>query len=131
MVRPSAERSLGDLFAELAQEFGELLRHEVRLARTELTANLQRTGNDAAVLALAAAAIYAGFLVVLAAVVLLLGALGLPLWLAAFLVGGGTAAVGTYFFSQSLDALKRRDLAPRQTLETLREDRDWFREQIS
>ena len=125
------ERSLGELFADLASETSALVRQEDELAKTELSEKAARVGRDVAVLAVGGAVVNAGFLAILAALIIGLGQLGLPWWLAALLVGVIVAAVGGFMIRQGLTALKREDLAPRQTIATLKEDAEWVKEQTS
>ena len=53
----------------------------------------------------------------------------MSLWLSAILVGLVVALVGYFLFRRGLDALKRDDLTPRQTIETLKEDQQWAKDQ--
>ena len=122
------DRSLGELFAELAQETTTLVRHEVNLAKTEMTEKASRTGKHVGFLAAGGAVAYAGLLAILAGVIALLNAV-MPLWVAALLVGVVVAVVGYLLVRRGLDALKREDLAPRQTMETLKEDQQWAKDQ--
>ena len=55
----------------------------------------------------------------------------MPWWLAALIVGVIVAAVGGVMVQRGLAALKRVDLAPRQTMQTLKEDTQWAKEQMS
>jgi len=121
-------RSLGDLIGELAREAGTLVRQEVTLARTELSEKATRVGRDVGFLVAGGAVAYGGFLAVLAAIILALG-LVIPLWLAALLVGLVVIAIGYVIVRQGLDALKREDLTPRQTVETMKENVEWVRHQ--
>ncbi len=116
------ERSLGELFGDLSRETSTLVRQEVTLAKTELTQTATQVGKDVGVLAVGGAIAYAGLLVLLAALVLGLVALGLPAWLAALIVGVVVAGVGYALVRRGLAALKAVTLAPRQTMETLTED---------
>ena len=124
------DRSLGDLFAELAQETSTLVRQEVELARVELSQKAARVGRDVASLVVGGAVVYAGFLAIMAAVIVALGEAGLPWWLSALLVGVVVAGAGYALVARAQAALRRGDLAPRQTVETLKEDREWAKEQI-
>jgi len=124
------DRSLGELFAELAQETGTLVRQEVELARVELGQKASRLGRDIAALAVGGAVAYAGVLALVAAAILALGEAGLPWWLSALIVGIVVAGVGYALVARARTALKAADLAPRQTVETLKEDREWAKEQI-
>ena len=124
------DRSLGELFADLAREMGTLVRAEVELARVEMTQKATRVGKDVGFLAVGAAVAYAGLLAILAAAIIGLAQLGVPWWLSALLVGLVVAGVGYALVQRGLTALKREDLTPRQTIETLKEDKDWAKEQI-
>ena len=122
------DRSLGELFSELAQETTTLVRHEVSLAKAEMGEKASRAGKHVGFLAAGGAVAYAGLLAILAGVVFLLDAV-MPLWVAALLVGVVVAAVGYFLVRRGLDALKREDFAPRQTMETLKEDKEWAKDQ--
>ncbi len=122
------DRSLGELFSELAQETTTLVRHEVNLAKAEMGEKASRAGKHAGFLAAGGAVAYAGLLAILAAVIVVLDTF-LPLWLAALLMGLVVVAVGYFLIKKGLDALKREDLAPRQTMETLKEDGQWIKDQ--
>jgi uncharacterized membrane protein len=122
------DRSLGELFSELAQETSSLVRQEVTLAKTEVSQKASRAGKHIGTLAAGGAVAYAGLLAILAGVIVLLDDV-MPLWLSAILVGVVVALVGYFLVRRGLDALKREDLAPRQTMETLKEDQQWAKDQ--
>ncbi len=122
------ERSLGELFSELAQETSTLVRQEVTLAKTEMSQKATRVGKDIGFLAAGGAVAYAGLLAILAGIIVLLGQV-IPMWLSALLVGLVVAGVGYFLVRKGLDALKQEDLAPRQTIETLKEDGQWAKDQ--
>lgn len=123
------DRSLGELFSELAQDTSTLVRKEVQLAKTEMSQKASRVGKDVGFLAVGGAVAYAGLLAVLAGAIVLLGQV-IPMWLSALLVGLVVAGVGYFLVRRGLDALKREDLAPRQTIETLKEDQQWAKDQM-
>ncbi len=122
------ERSLGELFAELAQETSTLVRQEVTLAKTEMSQNASRAGRHVGVMAAGGAVAYAGLLAILAGVIVLLDNV-MPLWLSALLVGIVVAVLGYLLVRRALDALKREDFAPRETIVTLKEDQQWAKDQ--
>lgn len=123
------ERSLGELFSDLARDITTLVRQELALARTELTEKASSVGKDIAALAVGGAVAYAGFLAILAALAIGLGQLGVPWWLAALLVGLVVAGIGYALIQRGLTALRHTDLAPRRTLETLKDDVQLVKEQ--
>ena len=122
------DRSLGELFSELAQETSTLVRQEVNLAKTEMSQKASTAGKHIGVLAAGGALAHAGLLAILAGVIALLNDV-MPLWASALLVGIVVAIVGYLLIRKGLDALKRDDFAPRETIETLKEDQQWAREQ--
>lgn len=128
MIGDREERSLGELFAELSRETSTLVRQEVDLAKTELQTKASKVGKDVAYIGAGAAVAYAGFLAIVAAVIILLAAV-IPWWIAALLVGVIVAGVGYYLIQQGLAALRRVDVAPRETIETMKENAQWAREQ--
>jgi hypothetical protein len=124
----SDDRSLGELFAELARETSTLVRHEVDLAKTELSQKASQVGKDAGLVGAGGAVAYAGLLALIAGVILGLGTF-IPLWLSAMLVGLIVAGIGYVIVQRGREGLKRADLAPRQTIETLKEDTEWVKDQ--
>lgn len=123
------ERSLGELFAELSRETSALVRSEVALAKTELSEKAARAGRDAGMVAAGGALAHAGLLAIVAAFVLLLAAAGLPAWLAAVIAGIVVAGVGYAVAQKGLTALKREELAPRQTIDSVKETAQWAKNQ--
>ena len=130
MQQSKDERSLGELFGELARETGTLVRQEVDLAKTEITHNATRAAQEIGFLLVGGAVAYAGFLALLAALIAGLAAAGVPVWAAALVVGLVVAGLGYLLVQRGLSALRRTGLAPRQTIETLKEDVEWAKEQV-
>jgi hypothetical protein len=73
---------------------------------------------------------YAGLLALMAALIIGLGQV-IPMWLSALIVGLVVVGVGYMLIQRGLTALKNIDPTPRQTLETLQEDKEWAKEQTS
>src|SRR5512132_753034 len=94
MARTPDDRSLGELFSELSRETGLLVKKEVELATTELTAKARTAGGHVGVIAMGGALAHAGVLVLLAACVIGLAQLGVTPWLSAAIVAVVTTAVG-------------------------------------
>jgi hypothetical protein len=130
MQQSKDERSLGDLFGDLVRDMGTLVSHEVTLAKTELTATASRVGKDVAFLAVGGLVAYAGLLAIIGAIIALVAANGVPLWLSALIVGAIVAVIGYVLVQRGLSALRHEDLAPRQTIDSLKEDTQWAKEQV-
>jgi hypothetical protein len=130
MQRTNDERSLGELFADLARDMGTLVSQELALARTELTDKATRVGKDIAMLAVGGLVAYAGLLAIVAAVIVLIADRGVPLWVSALVVGLVVAGIGYLLVQRGLTALKHQDLSPRQTIQSIKEDAQWAKEQV-
>ncbi|MCA1668500.1 MAG: phage holin family protein [Thermomicrobia bacterium] len=130
MQQSKDERSIGELFGDLVQQTGTLVRQEMKLATTELSDKASRVGKDIGALAVGGAVAYAGFLALLAAIIIGLGQLGLPWWIAALIVGVVVVAIGGLMVQKGLTALKHQDMMPQQTITSLKEDQTWAKEQI-
>lgn len=124
------ERSLGDLFSELATETSTLVRQEVALAQTEITQKAARVGKNVGFLVVGGAVGYAALLSVIAAVIIGLANF-IPAWASALIVGAAVGIVAYLLISSALAALKKMDLTPRETVETLKEDAQWLKNQVS
>jgi hypothetical protein len=134
------DRSLGDLFAELATETSTLVRQEVALAQVEITQKATQAGKHVGSLAVGGAIGYAALWVLLAAVVIGLTQLIHAVtdwqiitsaWIAALLVAVVVGIVAYFLVTSALAALKSMDLAPRQTIESVKEDAQWIKDQVS
>jgi len=119
------DRTVGELVAELSRETGQLVRKEVELATTEMTAKVRTAGAHVGTTAAGGALAHAGFLVLLAAIVIGLVQLGLTPWLAALLVGIGTIGIGYMMINKGLTALRGTSVVPTQAINSLKEDAKW------
>lgn len=124
------ELSLGDLFTSLANETGTLVRQEMSLAQAELTQKATTIGQNVGSLIMGGAVAYASFLALLLAITVGLSYF-IPLWLSALVVAIVVGAVGYMMISSALKALKNTNLKPLQTVETLKEDAQWLKNQVS
>ena len=127
MVKEQA--SLGDLFSDLAEQTGKLIRQEAALAKTELTEKAAAAGKNIGMLAAGAFIGYAGLLAITAAVIVGL-AYVLPLWLSALIVGAVLAISGYFLINAGLTALKKTAWTPEETIESIKEDAQWLKQQV-
>lgn len=121
------DRSIGELVSELAGETATLVRQEVALAKVELSHKAGQVGGELGSLAIGGALAYAGILCILAAAIILLSGV-MPWWAAALVVGTIAGFIGASMASKAVTALKRINLAPQQTMETLKENAQWAKE---
>ena len=125
MADRTDNRSLGELLAELSRETGQLVRKEMELATTEMTARAKRAGGHVGIAAAGGALAHAGFLVLLAALVLGLSDMGVEPWLSALLVGALTIGIGYMLVNRGLSALKTTTVMPTRAIESMKEDARW------
>jgi len=128
MQQSKDDRSLGELFSDLSRQTSTLVRQEVQLAKTEMSDKASKVGKDVASMAVGGAIAYAGFLAIVAALIILLAEF-LPWWLSAFIVGVAVATAGYMLIQRGREAMKHDNLAPTQTIETLKEDAEWAKRQ--
>jgi len=127
------DRSLGQILRDLRDETSQLLRQEVDLAKTEMSEKMSRLGTNLGSVATGGAVLFAGALVLLAALTLGLIALfsqfmdrDVAMWLAPLLVGGILAFVGFGMVKKALQALKQEGIAPQRTTQSLKENKEWL-----
>jgi hypothetical protein len=127
-MQRTEDRSLGELLGDLARETGLLVRNEVALAKAEMSQKASHVGKHAGIIGAGGALAYAGLLAIVAGIIVLLDT-WLPLWGAALLVGIILAAIGGVMAMNGVNGLKKESLAPEQTIETLKEDVEWAKQQ--
>ena len=125
MANRDDDRSLGDLFAELSRETATLVRKEVELATTEMTAKAKQAGTHAGIAAAGGALAHAGLLVIIAAVVLGLSQLGITPWLSALIVGLATIGIGYMLVNRGMTQLREVNVTPTRAIESIKEESRW------
>ncbi|MDQ4045685.1 MAG: phage holin family protein [Chloroflexota bacterium] len=130
MAAGNDDRSLGELFSELAQETSTLVRQEMRLAGEEVGLRTTQAGKDIGIGIAGALVLFVSFQVIVAAAIIGLIDAGLDWWLAALIVAAVLALVGFALLRRAVSAIKRRELLPRRTIQHLKEDQEWVKEQI-
>ena len=127
--RSMENKPLGELFGDLATEMSNLVRQEVTLAKVEVSEKAKYVGRNVGYLVVGGAVAYAALLAIIAAIIMLLGRV-MPNWGATLLVGVVVAGIGWLLIGKALSALQDADVTPTQTIETLKEDAAWMKQQI-
>jgi hypothetical protein len=122
------ERSLGSLFLDLTGEMQSLVRDEFRLLQSEMSHKISRGVKNIVFLAVGGVVLYAGLLALIAAGIFALGT-ALALWISALIVSVVVLAIGYFILQKGLKDLKRTDLTPRETISTLKGDKEWLKKQ--
>ncbi len=124
------ERSLGDLFSDLASETSNLVKQEVALAQTEITQKAVKVGKNVGYLVVGGTVAYAAVLCFVAAAVIGLGHL-VGYAIAALIVGVVITVAAVVLILSAVSALKKVNITPTQTVETIKEDAQWLKDQMS
>lgn len=130
-------RTLGDLLKDLRDQFTLLFRQEVDLARTEMTNKARRAGRDSLLL-LAGAGVGLLAVIVLGNTLAAAGAalfalfldVGVAVWLGPLVVTLVLGAIAWGLVQAGLNKLKQQHFRPDQTVQSLREDKQWLQEKI-
>ncbi len=126
--RPVEDESIGHLMSEVLQDVSKLFRQEVALAKAEIKEEAAKAGKAGGMLAGAGFAGYMVAVLLSFALVFALDAV-MPLGWAAVIVAVLWAIAGGVMYSVGRKRMKDVDPVPRQTVETLREDAQWVRDQ--
>jgi drug/metabolite transporter (DMT)-like permease len=130
----NGRRSLGTLLRDLADGSAALVRGEARLARIELSQIATAIGKGTAFVATGAVLALLGSLSVLAGVVLLIGDQWLPgdrYWLGALVVAAIAGAIAVVLARRGMSLLAPSQLAPTETVTTLKEDKEWLKQRLT
>jgi len=123
-------RPVAALLSDLAGETSALVRQEIALFKSELGESLARIGMGAGALAAGGVIAFSGWLALLAAAILGLSQVLAP-WLSALIVAVVVIALGAGLALFGKSRLKADALVPHRTLNSLREDQAWIRDQVS
>lgn len=123
------ERPLSDLFQDLGREASNLVSLELDMVKAEMGQKASVAGKSVGFMAAGGFVAYAGFLAIVAAIILAL-ATAIPAWLSALIVGVVVAIIGYVLLKKGMNDLKKTSLAPTETLATLKEDKNWAQEQV-
>lgn len=140
LQKEKEERSLGDLFSELSKETSTLLRQEVTLAQVEITQKATTVGKQVGSLVVGGAVGYAALLIILIALIIALSQLISSIfgwtiitstWVSAAIIGLVVGGIAFSLITSALATLKKTDLTPKQTIESIKEDAQWIKNQVS
>jgi putative superfamily III holin-X len=125
------DRPLGELFSDLVQDTGTLVRQEVQLAKAELTQSAAQAGKAVGFIAAGGLVAYAGLLAIISAVIIWLWRNGMADWTAALVVGVVVVLIGVMLLMRGRAMLQAENLAPQRTVESLKADTTMVKEQVS
>lgn len=135
----SEEQSVGGLLKQLRDESTTLIRDEVALAKTEMREKVVTYGINIGSLVAGSLVGYAALVIILLAVGSLIteGLISANIdpamahFLGLMIVGVVVAIISAIFVSMAIKRLKKESLVPERTVETLRNDKEWAKQQFS
>lgn len=125
------ERSIPGIVIDLINQFATLLRQESKLARAEISENVNRAIMGIVMAVAAAVLLIPALIVLLFAAVFALEAAGLAAYWSALIVGGAALLVGAVLMLIGVNRLKAKNLIPRKTIHQFQEDAALARRQVS
>jgi hypothetical protein len=122
------DRSVGELFKELTTDMSTLLRKEMELARIEIKDEVSKGARAGGMLGATALAGHMALLMTSFAAAWGL-AVVMPTGWAFLIVAAAYAIAAAVLYSKGRGELRQLQLKPEQTIETLKEDVQWARQQ--
>jgi uncharacterized membrane protein YqjE len=129
MAAPQMQRSVPQILEDIASNLTHIVQAEFRLAKSALKEGAEKVAGPGATLGAGVAlAFYGlGFLLLAAVYALSLVMAG---WLAALIVGAVLTIAAGILITAGGTKLKRVNLAPDKTIQSLEEDVQWAKQQI-
>jgi hypothetical protein len=123
----ASRESFGELLSQLANTSAALIRDQIELAKEEMRENLARIRSGLVTVAVSAVIGLLALFTLCAAAVIGLGIL-IGAGMAALVIGLGLAAVGAVIAASGIRRLKRARLKPKETVRSLKENKEWLKE---
>jgi hypothetical protein len=133
------DRSIGELFRELADETRSLVQQEIQLAKAEMGQKVDKITNSATSMGIGGALAHAALITLCAAlaagVFSLMAYFEVPflvnVWLSPLIVAVAVGVIGYALIQGGISKLKNERLAPRRTTDSLRETKEWMQEKLT
>jgi uncharacterized membrane protein YqjE len=126
---PAEDRSFSDVFQDILHNVQDIVRSEVRLAKTEIREEVGEAKSSAVMLGGGAlTAIFALLFLLLTLAYAL--ALVMPSWAAALIVGAALAVIATLMLITGRRRFKQIHPTPGRTVETIKENVEWAKQQV-
>jgi uncharacterized membrane protein YqjE len=123
----AGDRSLSDVFQDIVRNVQEIVRSEVRLAKTELREEAIKARAPTLLLGAGAVTAILALLFLLLTIVYAL-ALVMPNWEAALIVGGVLAVVASLMLAAGRRRFKHIHPTPERTVATMKENIEWAKQ---
>lgn len=121
---------VGALLGRLGQDASKLVRDEIALAKLELREGVLGYVKPAIRLAIAAGAGLIGAFALTAFLIIALGDALDNYWLSSLIVAIALLATAAMLAKNAMTGFQENSLAPRETVQTLKEDRQWVSHEV-
>jgi len=121
--------SLGSLVTGIVEDLQGIVRGEIALAKAEMQADVSSLAKGIASLAAGALVVVVGLIFLLLGVTYLINK-SLQLWLSAGIVGAVVLVIGIILLLIGRHTLSAANLAPENSIASLKEDQEWANRQI-
>jgi uncharacterized membrane protein YqjE len=125
----AGDQGLGSLVSGIVEDLQNIVRGEVRLAKTEMREDVASMGRGATALAAGALIALVGFIFLMLGATYLLNK-SLEMWLSAGIVGVVLLVIGGILVMTGKNRLSAASLKPTETIDSLKEDQQWANQQI-
>jgi len=125
----AGDQGLGSLVSGIVEDLQNIVRGEVRLAKTEMKEEASAMGRAAASIVAGALVALVGFIFLMLGVTYLINQ-SLEMWLSAGIVGVALLVIGGILAMIGKNRLQAASLKPTQTIDSLKEDQQWANQQI-
>jgi len=131
-VQPQRDEgpSIAQLLGGIVEDAQLLIRRELDLAKQEVVTELDKVKQGATSLGIGIGlAAVGGIMLTLMLVYLLHEVADLPLWGSYLIVGAVLGGIGAFLLMSGVKRMKQVDPVPHETIDTVKEDIAWIREQ--
>ncbi len=125
----TSEPTLGDLFTSLTSDLTTLVRKEIDLARTETMEKVTGVTRNVVMMVAGGLVAYAGLIALIMAAIFLLNR-SLSLWVSALIVGILVIVIGAILLMMGKSSLSNMTVVPEKTVETMKDNTEWAKEQV-
>ena len=124
------DQPLSELLKRFGQDGAALVRQEIALAKLEVRDSVKGYVADIGRIGAGAGVLLFGAFALLAFAIIGLGSLIHNYWLSALIVGVVLFIIGGTMVKGAIAHMKRNSLAPKQTVQTLKEDQRWAQNEV-
>jgi len=129
-VQHVKEPGIFELLGRLPEQASLLVRSEVALAKAEMSAKIKEVVKDAVMVAAGGLILYLGLLAAIATVIIVFATF-IPLWASSLIITLVLLIGGAILALIGINGFRKLQIKPTRTIETLKENLRWLRQQTA